>query len=352
MSSKISIEQLMNTSYIKYNNMIEIINSAFVGSKAESLNLYVDLYSILKPLYKSDVEIVDYTIITSCIINLCAHYRAFFRQKYKVETAFYLVYSKNCGYINNQYYPEYNKKNEFLFNTNKLIDDMINNNLNLLETLCPYLPDIHFIKGTFETGVIMYDLICRSELNNNDPHIILTKDIYNYQLVPSRNNVIILRPKKANGQDVSYYINQNNLLNIYLKERKCKHTNQILMPSLLSLIMALSSVHERNIKSLLNITSVFKLLEESVSYNKILNGYNTDLSILYDYICKVTNNFKTGFDTINFRFRSVDIMFQHSAFINTPECKSIVINNLDDPMTVKDINNKYFINNPLDLERL
>ena len=61
---------------------------------------------------------------------------------------------------------------------------MIQFNIDLLNLMCKYLPDIYFIKGTFETGVIMYDLILRNEKKSHSiPHLILTKDIYNYQLV-------------------------------------------------------------------------------------------------------------------------------------------------------------------------
>lgn len=351
---KLTIERLINSNYVRYNRLVEIVTQAFVGSTANEINIYIDLYSILKGLYsdRSNYIIEDYSSVTSSIINMCAHYREFFRSRYKVESKFYIVYSKNCPYINKQFYPEYNKNNEFKMNSNKIVDDMIKNNLELLSTLCPYLPDIHFIQGTFESGVIIYDLICREEVNNRNPHLVITKDVYNYQLVSMRDNIVILRPKKSEGNDISYYINKSNLYIEYLKSRKADYTNYpvILSPELLSLVMTLSSVRERNIKSLVNIKSTLKILYEKVSNYNMLNGYNSDMSHIYSILG--IDKYKIGMTTFEHRFKSIDIAFQHSVFINTPECASISINNLYDPDNVRIINNKYFKNNPLDLNRL
>lgn len=351
---RLTIERLINSSYVRYNKLVEIVAQAFVGSTANEINIYIDLYSILKGLYsnRSNYVIEDYSSVTSSIINMCAHYREFFRSRYRVESKFFIVYSKNCPYINKQFYPNYNKNNEFKMNSNKMVDDMIKNNLELLETLCPYLPDIHFVQGTFETGVIIYDLICREEVNNRNPHLVITKDVYNYQLVSMRDNITILRPKKSEGNDVSYYINKNNLYVEYLKSRKTDYTGipAILSPELISLLMTLSSISERNIKSLINIKSALKLLNQNIEQYRILNGYNSDMNNIYNQLN--IEKYNIGITTFDHRFKAIDINFQHSVFINTPECASISLNNLYDPENVKMINNKYFKSNPLDLNRL
>lgn len=350
---KISIDQILGTNYIRYDRLVDMVNKAFVGSSADTVNVYVDLYSMLKQLYNNQgYNIEDYTKVTSNIINICAHYREFFRTRYRVESKYFIVYSKNTPYINNQFYPEYNAKNNHAFNSNKLIDDMIIHNTILLETLCPYLPDIHFIKGEFESSVIIYDLICRNELVDNSPHIVLTKDPYAYQLVPMRDNITVFRPKKNKGIDVSYFINKNNLMHTYLTERKVKiNDNYItLSPMTLSLIMALSSVKERNIKSMLNINSAINMVYDAIKEFKLINGYNSDFNTIWNAL----DHRKIKVSQLNFEYRlkAIDVHFQHSIFINTAECKDINLSNLYDPQTVKDINNKYFINNPLDLNRL
>lgn len=347
----VSLEQLINTNYVKYSRMTEIINEVYVNSDATTINVYIDMYSILKPLYSSmEYEIKDYSALTAGIINMCAHYREFFRTRYNTESKYFIVYSKNCNYINNQFYLDYNSKMVSKYNSNKKADDMILNNIELLSILCPYLPEIYFIPSTFETGVVIYDLICRNELLDNSPHMIITKDIYNYQLVPSRNNITIVRPKKYNGNDISYYLTNSNLLNTYIEERKVKTNPKFLDPGLLSLIMTLSSVSDRNIKSLFNITTSINLLSNAVQNYRIPNGYNSDIELVWNAI--YSNKFKIGYTTFEHRFKTIDIISQHMIFINSPESKKIQLSDLFDPENVKAINNKYFKTTPLDLNRL
>lgn len=349
----LSVEQLVNTNYVRYENMTNIVNQAFVGSSATEINIYIDLYSALKILYSNkSYDINDYSSVTSCVINMCAHYREFFRTRFRTETKFFIVWSKNTPYVNKQFYLDYNKKNEFMMNSNKIVEDMIKNNIELLETLCPYLPDIHFVKGTFETGVIMYDLICREELTSPNPHMIITKDIYNYQLASMRDNIVILRPKKSKGADVSYYINKNNLYSVYLQERKIDYSNypKTISPCLLTLLMSLSSSPERNMKMLLNVKNAIGKIDKAVSEYKFLNGYNSDLSLVWNGLD--TSKFSIGPTTFEHRFKAIDIQFQHTVYITTAECASISLRNLYDPDNVRSINDKYFKKNPLDLNRL
>ncbi|MGL5330979.1 MAG: hypothetical protein ACRDD7_17080 [Peptostreptococcaceae bacterium] len=350
--NKVLIEQLLNTNYVKYNRLVEIVNEAFKGSNANSINVYIDLYSILKVLFSDKIyNIDDYTSVTACIVNMCAHYRDFFRTRYKTESVIYLVYSENAAYLNKQFYPEYNSKNEFIMNRHTHVKDMIKTNLELLNTLCPYLPDIHFINSNFEVGVVIYDLICRNEAVNNNPHLVITKDMYNYQLA-SMNNVTVLRPKKSNGEDISYYINKNNLYHIYLKDRKVDLANfpMMLNPGLVSLLMTLSSVTERNIKSLLNIKTAAKELFKAIESYRLVNDYNSNIPLVWNAIDNTKT--KIGLTTFNHRFNAIDIRFQHSVYMTSSEHHSISLTNLYDPDTVRGINNSYFKNNPLDLNRL
>lgn len=351
--SKVLIEQIINSYLIRYEKMVPMIMDSLKEYKnADDVNIYIDMYSIVKSLYSSDYEMKEYSTLASCIINTCAHYREFFRNA-KVNTRFYIVYSKNCPYINNQFYQKYNFKAQSNFNADKSIDDMIQFNVDLLELLCKYLHDIFFIKGTFETGVIMYDLILRNEKERKRiPHIILTKDIYNYQLVSTNDNIIIFRPKKTEKGDESYYINRYNLMNRYLVDRDTKQQNSTLMPQIMSLIMTLSSVKERGIKMLCNITTAMSIIQKAIDNYKILNGYNSDLNTIWNGI--ENERLKISENEFSNRFKAIDIPYQHQIYYTTPECKNVEQNlvNLSDPKTMKAINAQYFIHNQLDFDRL
>lgn len=350
MMNKIEIERLINSSNIKYEILVNIVNEAFVGSTATEANIYVDLYSILNILYGNiNIEFGNFNTLASCIVNIAAHYRHFFRTRYGVDTSVYFIYSTNTPYINNQFIKDYNAKNKDKILNKTIVTKYIKNNIDVLKTLIDYLPNIYLIESEFETGVCIYDLMCRTDLDNRKAHIILTKDIYNYQLVNMKPQTIILRPK---SNDSSFYINEFTLFRHYFSERKIKKDTTILSPSLLSMVMSLSSVKERNINMIFTVTKAVRLLEDAVKDNKILNGYNSDIQYVWDSIWN--KDFPIEFITFNSRFKSIDIMSQYLIYINSTECINIEnkLVNIYAPESVKHINNKYFKNNPLDLNRL
>ncbi len=351
--SKVSLEQYLYRNFIKYDKLIQIVNEAFTGSNATSVNIFIDLYSITKSLYyKSNTIIIeDYSALTSCVINLCAHLRDFFRTRYSVKSKIYIISSRNCS--NKNIWPDYNRNMEETMYAAQSIDEMIINNINLLDALCPYLHDIFFISGSYETGVYMYDIICKNELTKNyNPNIIITKDSYNYQLIPMRDHNVVFRPKKKDGEDVSYFLNKENMMERFIIiDRSTMIANKLDLDSgLFTLLLTLSRVPERNLKSIFNVTKAIDIISEAVKNFRIVNGYNSNLEMIWNAIYK--DSFNIGFQTFEDRFKVIDIMFQHRIFATTPEAKKVIFPNLYDPETVKSINNQYFKRNPLDLNRL
>lgn len=355
--SKVLIEQILGQFMIKFNtlkNIVEESSTDFIGACVA--NVYIDLSSVLKPLYKTheQYDIKDYSTVTSSIINMCAHYRSFFRKVEGMETNIFLVYSDNCPILNKRLLYGYNSKTEYTMNANALVYDMIQYNLKLLSLLSDYLPSIYFISGGFESGAIIYDLICRNECTGHVPNYIITRDIYNYQLVPANNNIIILRPKKHNSQDISYYINNYNLLQTYLKDRESSmiidpYMNK-LHPATLSIIMLLSSVKERNIPVLTSVKRAIKLVEDAIDNHKLFNGYNNNALNIWNAIGE--DKFNISYSEFENRYKAIDLIYQQSVFMNTPEAKQITFNDFEDAKTIQAINNQYFTNNPLDLENL
>lgn len=352
---KVSIEQLMYKNFIKYDKLVEMVNTVFVGSNATSINIFIDVYSMVKILYKSkNILIEDYSSLTASIINLCAHLRDFFRTRYNTTSKIYIVASKNSPTMNILSYPSYNSDIIGSMNSMTSIDEMVVNNMELLETLCPYLPDIFFIKGEYETGVYMYDIMCKNEiLGNIDPNIIITRDPYNFQLIPMRENTVVFRPKKQSGADLSYYLDKNNLFERFLiTDRLVVAKNKITInPGLFTVFLALSKLPERRIKSLFNTTKAINILDEAVATLRLHNGYNSDMERVWNSIYKDSFG-SIGYSTFKSRFDVIDIQSQHYGFANSPYSKGVVFPNLHDPETIKLINNKYFKKTPLDLNRL
>ena len=163
-SYRFSIDGAIYGSFVKYDRLDQIVFDAFSNTKiaqATDLNIFIDLYSIMHSLFSEHyrVDFSNYTDITTCLINMCAHYRAFFR-RLRVNTTFYLVFSTNCSPINRKYVAEYNE----VFYNKTLVPEskkITGDNFKLLSAICPYLPDIHFINSMdgFEVSVIIAHLI-------------------------------------------------------------------------------------------------------------------------------------------------------------------------------------------------
>lgn len=347
--TRVEMLRVINSNYIKYTQLEKLTNEGLINCNSSVAYIYIDLNSILKSLYSENVTIEDYRIITSCIVNMCAHYREYYWTRHRVDTVFFLIYSDNTPYYNNMMYPNYNNSMKLLIKNNKIKYDIFNHNFELLDILCPYLPDIFFIKRSEEVGVVIYDIMSKYDLKNEYAHIIITKDVYNYQLVSLKPNTVIFRPKKNKGEDNSYYINSLNVLDMYFAKRNVKKRSEILSPSLLSLIMTINNVPERNIDTCLNISKTINYLEEMVNNNMIINGYNSDILYIGNHICKSEIGFSSMI--INNRFKAIDVVSQQLLYMNTNKIYKEIIN-LNDPNSVKEINNKFFIDNPLDLNRI
>ena len=102
-----SVKQIIYRSFVKYDRLQPLIYETFSNSsisECTSLDIYIDLYSVLKPLFSehSRTKIEEYTEVTTEIINMCAHYRYFFR-KLSVATRFFLVWSYNTSEINRKF---------------------------------------------------------------------------------------------------------------------------------------------------------------------------------------------------------------------------------------------------------
>ena len=345
----VTVEELLYSSYIKYDRL-DAMSSLF--KSGSFMDIYIDVYSMIKSLYNKELKIVTPTIITSALINICAHYRYYFTGK-NIDTTFYIVNSKNISELNKKFCPNYNSKMEFVYGADQRIEELMYSNIELLKVLCPYLPDIHFINSEshYETGAIMDHIMNIVNPDNARYNVIITRDAYNYQLC-SRENTFILRPHKTRDGDNSYVINKENLMKVVLWERKTSVKKTYINPELLYVVMALSNVPERNIKSLLNFNNAIDVIQRAVDSMRLVNEYNFHTNSIWMAINDVKQIANVGEILIDHRIKAIDLAFQSSVYSNTVEASLLNFENLYDPNTVIKINEKYFINNPLDLEAL
>ena len=358
----INLASIIYGMYTKTEVLEKLVYDTYSNSSiqnATNLNIYVDLNSAMHALYSEHNRIVynNITDLSSGLINMCAHYRHYFRSL-SVNTRFFLINSLNTCDINRKLVPEYN--NTFfaktqITKTNKLID----NNMALLKILCPYLPGIYYIDSVqqFETSVIIAHLI--ETLNDGNPNLIISRDIYPFQLTALYPYTSYLRPKKDNMHklDKSYMFPINEkpnyreeFWNAVSKERNInKERNSTdlskISPLNFALFCALSKLPERSLLPLSAIPAALKTVYNMVGSEDIKINYN---QIMTDP--NITDKYPYGL--VDARYKAIDVQYMLPYYRNTPEAKNIQLLDLEDAPAVNRISSKYYINNPLDLLRL
>ena len=353
----VDLPAIIYGSYVKMDHMQKIVFETFANTsiaEATHLNIFIDLYSTLRPIFSEHyrVNIENYTDITAGIINMCAHYRKFFRGL-GVGTTFYLIYSDNTCEFNRKFVASYNY--DFLMKSQiKMFREIVDANLDLLNTICPYLPDIHFVKSinNWESSVIISNII--ETLNINSPNLIISRDLYPLQLCALYPWTSYLYPlKHKNGVDASIMVPLNEkynfrkeFWNLYIKDKgnNIKTNLEPISPLNMPLVAAINGFKHRSLKTQYNISIAKKIILG------INNGEDTKINGF-----QLINDEKAQ-DIINVHIvesilKSMDVTYALPYYKQDPESKYKFVN-LQDNGSLNMINSKYFQNNPLELQKL
>jgi hypothetical protein len=355
---KTTVDNIIYGSYVKNDRLDVIVSEAFSNTSiasATELNIFIDVYSVLHQAFSEHyrVEYTNYTDITSCIINMCAHYRAFFR-RLRVHTKFFLVFSTNTCDINRKFIAGYND----VFLSKCSVPEykkVATDNFNMLKVLCMYLPDIYFVHSLrgYETSVIMAHLI-RNVIKDGNPNMIISKDLYPLQLTTMFPYTTFLYPRKKKLEgDVSILVPVNEkytfrqaFWSVILETRKLSIDNLMsLSPINYSLINAISMFSDRNVKALYNMRIAREIITKLVGSDDI----KIDISLM-----KQSPDIANKYDInqIENRYKALDVSVMLPWYMADPEASQIKLVNLRDDEKINQINAKYFERNPIDLLRL
>lgn len=374
--AKVDIMSLMYSQFVKYDKLVEIVNKSCSGSNASTAYLYIDLNSLLKNVFRNvgNLEIGNYTSLTSAIINMVIHYRWFFKTRYQTECKVILVFSYNYPPENRSIMPGYNEQNYQLFCHSDMMTEILDKNLELLRIICGYLDGTYFCALDAETGVIIKSVMnviyMKDHLDSKAyQNFVITKDPYNYQLV-SDLNTIIIRPKirKFDGMsvDASYWISHENVWQTILSERAIQYNLPITLDSsLISLVYAVSGIQQRRIYATIPIKKALQTIQSLIDNYIIPNhhpGFTSNtMAIIYANSSKKRAGLpmemllqtKEVIDMIN-AFKVIDIAYQFGLLSSTSYTINFIPNmliDLHDPNGLKEINDKYFGYSPIDFQR-
>ena len=350
-----SVEQIIYGSYVKYDRLQYLVYRTFSNSSiatATHLNVFIDLYSVLKTVFSehghTDLSKGNYTDLTTCLVNMCAHYRGFFKSL-GVHTRFFMVFSLNTG----EYYSKFVKDYNGIFYQKsqvKQFKDVVSSNFQLLELISPYLPDIHFVytENNYETTVLMAYLI--NKINDGNPNLIISSDMYPLQLCAAFPNTSYLYPRKRHDGDQSVMVSINEKRDQFRKDfwdlfadvRKIKADKLYkISPLNYPLLLAMNIFRERNLYSVLNIDQAVNCIYDATE--------GEDIKLTIDSLLMNNKINDALIRTIEPRFYCLDYSYAYPYYANSPEVVKINLNNLQDNGQLENINSKYFANNPMKL---
>ena len=343
-------------SYVKKDRLAKLVFDTYSNSSiqnATKLNVFIDINSVIHALYSEHnrIQYNNITDLSSGIINLCAHYRSYFRTL-GVDTRYFLINSCNSHSINLKILPDYN--NVFIRKASVTkTDKVITNNMNLLKVLCPYLPGIYYIESVenYETSVIIAYII--ETIGTQIPNLIISRDIYSMQLTALYKYTSYLKPVKGKEGDLSWMLPINEKES-YRKEfwDKVMITRKIqtkglyeLSPINFALFLALTKVPERSMNSLASPSAAYNFIYSLVGSEDIKIQSNQ-----FMYSQELANKFPVA--EIDARYKVLDVEYGLSFYRNSPEARGMQFIDLEDAPTVNKISSKYYANNPLELQKL
>lgn len=346
MNTYCTVEQMVMSYAIKYNRLGGIINELYGNSKyssATQLHLFINLTDIFKSISSNPGCQKNASSISASILNLCAHYRSFFRNGYSTEIKIFLIRSLEQYPHNKKFHPEYGKQNA----SQILYDNSINEACGLLEVVCPYLHDIQIITTPHEFSVMALNIT--NYFNLDIPHIALTKDITAFQLAYPDLRFTILRPLKSKGEDLSYYVNGSNLIPTYYAIRKIDSTPRVIEPQYYPLLLAMTKLPERNLRSLISIRDAVKIIDSLISkVGPLPLNMNPFTAIPENMLKEVFGKNESKIYEISYRYNAINLYGIYEAYKFNDIIPYNGIINLSDPDGINEVSNKYYKKYPVD----
>ena len=348
---KINLNSILLGYYIRYDKLRELVAYSLANEESNHLDIYIDLYDMLKGVYGREIYSDKQFTIVSCIINLAAHYRSYFWTRHNVTTRIFLVYGDCTLDSHKQFYPTFGDdafRETLGYNST---NELVVGQLNMIKILCAYINEVYYVERKSNFALFTYSTI---KSNPTIPALVITKSKYSYQIPAMLKNAIIFRPKKLAKEDVTYPVLHREVITQSYNKIKTDSTIerlQIIDPELFSLMCTLTGLQSYGVKSLCNVSMAAKMVSDAITEMRMQNAYNSDI----DYVYKCLDGIDVLCDPTSFRFRfnAIDLEFQHKLYVASPESADISwFINLNDPRTIQDINNKYFASNPLYLESL
>lgn len=345
----VPIQAVLYNQFIKYDQLNLLVEKEFNGCDVKIVNVFIDLYSFLMPLYRC-YNVSNFLNITSCIVNMAIHYRNYFK-RFGVYSNIFLLYSPTMGITNTKHLPQFNHKHTERILNNIQIFNAVNQNLGLLGTIAPYLPDIFFKIGSVETSVMAYDIMRKLESRGiNFPNIFVSSSQSSFQIPATYPRCVLFYKKKdKNNIDLSFSTNNLDCLDYYIRETKNKYDIDSPKKSKwMTGYMILTGIPKRDISALFNYKISLKILLGIEKSYDVINPKS-----IYNFISKNYPRYKISPEELESRYKCIDLNYQLEEYRMLPESKEeSYLNQMNNFDELLHINDKYFRDNPMLLDKL
>ena len=336
---------------------LDLLFNQETNSKIKSVNIFINLESILNKLHIGDVEDwlsamkksekrkYHYSIIVN-IFNLAAHYRRYFtKNKIKSNIVFFMNdYDKYSNFNNKLFIPEYRDK--FIYNyTQNIKYTSINYILSVvvknIRLISDYIENVYYVSTDRLESSIIPELI----LNKLDGKInlLITSDEYDLQYV-NKNFLIIYR-----YYDKMSIITKKNLFNFLCEKYEIKPKYEL--PNyILTFALSVTGSKRRSIpkipgwswKSIYK--AIWKLYQETdISENEIVQ--------LEHLIAAIKKEDKKEIITNNYMCTDID---RQCKMVSDSQLTSVTqqLKDLYEFDVLKDLNERYFTEEPIMIQEL
>ena len=329
---EIEIAPILYSRFIKYEKLDQLIRKNILEYKDNELIVFIDMYTMLLPLFRSTYNFRNELDITSCVINMALHYRNYFK-RYGKYAHIFIIYSPTMGRSNVKYIPSYNFRNINAMLNNKAIYDAVNNNTNLIGLITQYLNDIYFKLGKkvimISASHIAFQLI---------------------NVVPDM--IFIYKKRNKNNDDLSVVVTPDNAIHLAVMESKNHDISNLgnLPSTWLSPFFTLCGLPQRSIKMMFRYNKAIEILSKLENAYRIITPESLFSAISEDESIKKDPRL---LEQIMFRYKCLDLVFQLAEYRMLAESKEkSYMRQVSDFGQLININNTYFQTNPINLQLL
>ena len=339
--------------YTQYTVLGPISKTAFDHTGADKLDIYIDLDDIMMRISNAisgnNINISNGAdiAITSAIVNMCGHYRSFYRNTFGVDTMFFIISNPENKYREENMSPEYTHP-QLTKEAAALKSEVINR----LSGLVLYIPKVHLMLSQFDFNSTALGI--SKDCQNKNPRMVISKDPI--VSILGAKGFWLLRPKKYRGGDRSIIVTPEESFMYYyhlMTKRPLPPELGSQVSNLLDIYMALVGAPSRGLKGIMHYsTAVDNLIkcinDPSNSFTNSKNLVDPDIFSLCSSI-GITNTDIT--EKIISRFRILNSNLMSEMFIMSGVFSTFTTDLYDRELMFR-LNETVFSEYPLDLNGL